>query len=141
MKKAGYIVLFCMTALLAVLLSGCAQGDHTSSPAETSSNNPPIEEESGQTMETSEYETKELYTKRDENQIYGLIYVPKDAGEKMPAVIFSHGFGGNYQVGTQYAEALVQTRAKRICCLLLRFLWRKPGKPERWLHFGYVYFH
>lgn len=110
MKKADYIVLFCMTALFAVLLSGCAQGDHTSSPAETFSNNPPIEEESGQTMETSkyEYETKELYTKRDENQIYGLIYVPKDAGEKMPAVIFSHGFGGNYQVGTQYAEALVQ---------------------------------
>lgn len=110
MKKAGYIVLFCMTALFAVLLSGCAQGDHTSPPAETFSNNPPIEEERGQTMETSkyEYETKELYTKRDENQIYGLIYVPKDAGEKMPAVIFSHGFGGNYQVGTQYAEALVQ---------------------------------
>lgn len=26
----------------------------------------------------------------------------------MPAVIFSHGFGSNYQVGTQYAEALVQ---------------------------------
>lgn len=110
MKKAGYIVLFCMTALFSVLLSGCAQGDPTSSPAETFSNNPPIEEENGQTMETSkyEYETKELYTKRDENQIYGLIYVPEDAGEKMPAVIFSHGFGGNYQVGTQYAEALVQ---------------------------------
>lgn len=110
MKKAGYIVLFCMTALFAVLLSGCTQGDHTSSPAETFSNNLPIEEESGQTMETSkyEYETKELYTKRDENQIYGLIYVPKDAGEKMPAVIFSHGFGGNYQVGTQYAEAFAE---------------------------------
>ncbi|MDO4305382.1 MAG: alpha/beta fold hydrolase [Eubacteriales bacterium] len=110
MKKAGYIVLFCMTALFVVLLSGCAQGDHTSLPAETFSNNPPVEEESGQTMETSkyEYETRELYTKRDENQIYGLIYIPKDAGEKMPAVIFSHGFGGNYQVGTQYAEALVQ---------------------------------
>ena len=24
----------------------------------------------------------------------------------MPAVIFSHGFGGNYQVGTQYARGL-----------------------------------
>lgn len=109
MKKAGYIVLFCMTTLFAVLMCGCAQGDHTSSPAETFSNNPSIEE-SSQTMKTSkyEYETKELYTKRDENQIYGLIYVPKNAGEKMPAVIFSHGFGGNYQVGTQYAEALVQ---------------------------------
>lgn len=109
MKKAGYIVLFCMTTLFAVLMCGCAQEDHISSPAETFSSNPPVEE-SGQTMKTSkyEYETKELYTKRDENQIYGLIYVPKNAGEKMPAVIFSHGFGGDYQVGTQYAEALVQ---------------------------------
>lgn len=26
----------------------------------------------------------------------------------MPAVIFSHGFGGNYQVGMQYAEALTE---------------------------------
>lgn len=110
MKKAGYIVVFCMTALFMVLLSGCAQENLDTSPAETFSNNPAIEEESEQTTETSkyEYETQELYAKRDENQIYGLIYVPKDAGEKMPAVIFSHGFGGNYQVGTQYAEALVQ---------------------------------
>ncbi len=54
------------------------------------------------------YETQELYAKRDRNQIYGLIYVPQNAGKKMPAVIFSHGFGGNYQVGMQYAEALAE---------------------------------
>ena len=52
------------------------------------------------------YETRELSAKRDENQIYGVIYIPQGAGEKMPAVIFSHGFGGNYQVGAQYAGAL-----------------------------------
>lgn len=109
MKKADYIVVFCMMVLFMFLLSGCAQENLDTSPAETFSNNPAIEENE-QTTETSKYkyETKELYAKRDENQIYGLIYVPKDAGEKMPAVIFSHGFGGNYQVGTQYAEALVQ---------------------------------
>ncbi len=55
-----------------------------------------------------EYETQELYAQRDGNQIYGLLYIPKDAGEKMPTVIFSHGFGGNYQVGAQYAEAFAQ---------------------------------
>lgn len=54
------------------------------------------------------YETQELYAKRDENQIYGLLYTPKDAGKEMPAVIFSHGFGGNHQVGAQYAEALAR---------------------------------
>lgn len=53
-----------------------------------------------------EYEIQELYARRNEKQIYGVVYVPQDAGEKMPTVIFSHGFGGNYQVGTQYAEAL-----------------------------------
>lgn len=53
-----------------------------------------------------EYETKELYAERDGKQIYGVIYVPKGAGEQMPAVIFSHGFAGNYQVGTQYAQEL-----------------------------------
>lgn len=55
-----------------------------------------------------EYDVEELYAKRDENQIYGLIYVPWNMEGNMPAVIFSHGFGGNYQVGTQYAKALAE---------------------------------
>lgn len=110
MKRVGYIVLFCMNALFAILLSSCTQGDYDTSSVETFSNDSPLEEESGQITEMSkyEYETMELYAQRDENQIYGLIYVPRDAGEKMPAVIFSHGFGGNYQVGTQYAKALAE---------------------------------
>ena len=53
-----------------------------------------------------EYKAEELYANRDGNQIYGVIYIPQNAGEKMPTVIFSHGFGGNYQVGTQYAKGL-----------------------------------
>lgn len=55
-----------------------------------------------------EYETQEFYVQHKENQIYGLLYIPKDAGKKMPTVIFSHGFGGNYQVGTPYAEELAK---------------------------------
>lgn len=55
---------------------------------------------------TYEYETRELYVNRDGKRIYGILYVPQDAGEIMPAVIVSHGFGGNYQVGAQYAQAL-----------------------------------
>lgn len=53
------------------------------------------------------YHTEELYASKDGQQIYGIIYIP-DKEEKMPAVIFSHGFGGNYEVGTQYAEAFAQ---------------------------------
>lgn len=71
-----------------------------------------------------EYETQELYAKRDENRIYGVVYVPQNAGEKMPAVIFSHGFGGNYQVGTQYAEALA---AKGYVVYCFDFCGGSPG--------------
>ena len=54
------------------------------------------------------YETQELWAERDGNRIYGVIYIPREAGEQMPAVIFSHGYGGNYRVGAQYAQALAE---------------------------------
>ncbi|MGN0252078.1 MAG: alpha/beta hydrolase [Oliverpabstia sp.] len=110
MEKSNYIVLFCMIAVFVVLLSGCAQRNNAHPSAELFPDSPVVEEKKEQVTENSkyEYEVRELYAERDENRIYGVIYVPQDAGEKMPTVIFSHGFGGNYQVGTQYAEALVQ---------------------------------
>lgn len=71
------------------------------------------EEQADEEEETAEntvysYQSQELYASRGGNQIYGVIYIPQNAGEKMPAVIFSHGFGGNYQAGIQYAEALAE---------------------------------
>lgn len=36
------------------------------------------------------------------------MYIPQNAGEKMPAVISSHGFGGTHSVGTRYAENLAE---------------------------------
>ena len=53
-----------------------------------------------------EYQTEELYASRDDKQIYGVIYIPKDVGNQMPAIIYSHGFGGSHQYGTQYAETM-----------------------------------
>lgn len=108
MRNGTYLFL-CML-LLALVLGGCAGTCH-----------------SFQTTPTSlayEYETQELYAKRDENRIYGVVYVPQDAGEKMPAVIFSHGFGGNYQVGTQYAEAFA---AKGYVVYCFDFCGGSPG--------------
>ncbi len=49
-----------------------------------------------------EYKTQELFAERDGNRIYGVIYIPQNAGKKMPAVIISHGFGGSYRVGVTY---------------------------------------
>lgn len=103
----GVILLFCIS-----LLGGCAAGNET---AEESAAPQIIQPSQSEEVDitppdtkdiTYEYRTEELYARRDENQIYGVIYIPQEAGQQMPAVIFSHGFGGNYQVGTQYAEAL-----------------------------------
>ena len=95
MKRTGemrqILIVMCLSAFLAFLLSGCDQAEERREP-----------------RTDIPFETQELYADRDGKQIYGVIYIPQGVGEKMPAVIFSHGFGGNYQVGTQYAEALAQ---------------------------------
>jgi dienelactone hydrolase len=53
-----------------------------------------------------EYITRDLCAQRDGKRIYGMIYIPRNAGEKMPAVIYSHSFGETHQSGAQYANAL-----------------------------------
>ena len=107
MKRISLMLLLCI-----LLLCGCAQEIPTQFSIYPSDNSTPVPptEETGQTadVETYEFETQELFAERDGNQIYGVIYIPQNAGEKMPAVIFSHGFGGNYQVGAGYAEALAR---------------------------------
>lgn len=117
MRKSILFIL-CILALVPLALGGCAgngnasilteelsaidaDGEETAAASAPEMKNMQISE-----ALTYEYETKELYARRDENQIYGVIYIPQGISEKMPTVIFSHGFGGNYQVGTQYAEAL-----------------------------------
>ena len=104
------IYLFLYMLFLALVLGGCAGTRHSFQTTPT-----PL---------AYEYETQELYAKRDENRIYGVVYVPQNAGEKMPAVIFSHGFGVNYQVGTQYAEALA---AKGYVVYCFDFCGGSPG--------------
>lgn len=54
------------------------------------------------------YTTQELPAQVDGHAIYGEIYIPDGAGEPMPAVIFSHGYGGTHAIGAPYAQALAQ---------------------------------
>ena len=82
MRKEAASILVCLLVALAFALSAGAES------------------------ETYAYETQELWAQRDENRIYGLIYIPQNAGEEMPAVIISHGFGGSHRSGAQYAQAL-----------------------------------
>lgn len=102
MRNGTYLFFYML--LLTLVLVGCT-GIVDEDGTETFSESESEDAAAGTTL-AYEYETQELYAKRDENRIYGVVYIPQDAGEKMPTVIFSHGFGGNYQVGTQYAEAL-----------------------------------
>lgn len=96
------------------MLSGCAAKDETMYEMNDVQIMQPSQAEKQDTFLSDtedinyEYITEELYAERAGNRIYGVVYIPQDAGEQMPAVIFSHGFGGNYQVGTQYAKALAE---------------------------------
>lgn len=107
MRKGIYLI-FCMLILMEGL-SGCAVNSDNCQAAD---------------MFSYEYETQELSASRDGNEIYGVVYVPQGAGEAMPTVIFSHGFGGNYQVGLPYAEALA---AKGFVVYCFDFCGGSPG--------------
>lgn len=74
-----------------------------------------------------EYETQEMYARRGENQIYGVLYIPQNAGETMPAIIYSHGFGGSHRSGTQYAEAMA---AKGYVVYCFDFCVGSPGSQS-----------
>lgn len=74
-----------------------------------------------------EYETQEMYARRGENQIYGVLYIPQNAGETMPAIIYSHGFGGSHRSGTQYAEAMA---AKGYVVYCFDFCGGSPGSQS-----------
>ena len=95
MKKRLSLLLFCTALLLPLTLAGCSptSGTETDEPEDAA---------------VFEYETQELWIQDDGRQIYGIIYIPQEARERMPAVIFSHGFGGSYRAGTSYAEKLAQ---------------------------------
>lgn len=79
----GAILLLCTA-----LLGGCAAGNETaeepaaphvvqSSQSEEVDITPPDTKEN-----TYEYITEELYAKRDDNRIYGVIYIPQEAGQQ-----------------------------------------------------------
>ena len=89
---------FCMLALLLCPLpaGGCAASFGVLPPSAAAEDT------------TYACTTQELYAERDGNRIYGMLYRPQDAGDKLPAVIFSHGFGGTYRVGVPYAQALAE---------------------------------
>lgn len=67
--------------LLSLVLLLCAQAA------------PPVSDEA-----VYAFETQELWTEREGQRIYGVLYVPQGAGDRMPALLCSHGFGGTWHV-------------------------------------------
>ena len=105
MKKIFFPVFACLVLLLSVLYGYHMRNTDLNISTKTSV---AVQKENRKDhTEEYRYHTEELYASKDNQQIYGIIYIP-DKEEKMPAVIFSHGFGGNYEVGAQYAEAFAQ---------------------------------
>ncbi|HIZ56800.1 MAG TPA: alpha/beta fold hydrolase [Firmicutes bacterium] len=134
MRKRISWVLLSMVILSSFIMNGCAQpesgnaAENVSSHKETvletgsgsdilepsqavSESMPAASDGTGRNLQVSdqpiyEYETQDVYATRDGNQIYGVMYIPQHAGEQMPAIIYSYGFGGSYRYGLQYAEAM-----------------------------------
>lgn len=118
--RKGICFVLCMLAISMLILGGCAGEKGDSILAETQPDSAAAEVES-ETLPVSEaedtqpagnliyeYETQELYAKRDDNRIYGVVYIPQDAGAQLPAVIYAHGYGVTHRNGIQYAEKLAE---------------------------------
>lgn len=86
--KRRIFVMFAAFLMSAMILSGCGTQE--------------------QENRIFEYETQELSAWRDEEQIYGVVYIPQTQEEQMPAVIYAHGYGVTHQNGIQYAEKLAE---------------------------------
>lgn len=98
--------LICLLSLPAFALPGGAESAPTPEPGAPQILSEKTAASAPETLYT--YETQELYAQRDGHRIYGVIHIPQEAGEPMPAVIISHGFGGTHSVGAQYAQALAE---------------------------------
>ncbi len=71
------------------------------SAEETSAERPAIDKAGGYAVET-----EEVFAENQGSQIYGVLYRPVGVEGARPTVIYSHGFGGSYRNGAQYAQAL-----------------------------------
>ncbi|MBR3401445.1 MAG: alpha/beta fold hydrolase, partial [Parasporobacterium sp.] len=58
--------------------------------------------------EAATFTSEELILKNGDQDIYGILYLPGQEQENYPAVIISHGFGGNYRVGQSMAESFAE---------------------------------
>lgn len=110
-------VLICICIFLGI--TACSSGDFpsgnngadnsgTSEDSSSSVNMQGKQELEGNTrqvQETYKYETREINCPIENQNIYGVAYIP-ETDEKVPLMIFSHELGSTHRSGTDYAEEL-----------------------------------
>ena len=108
MKKSFTMLL---SVLMLIGVYACSADADLEQPQSEQNALPTVQARSGaidHTM-TYEYTTEHLWCERDGLRIYGVVYRPQGIDGKMPAVVFSHGFGGSHNTGAQYARRLAES--------------------------------
>lgn len=90
-----------------VLLSGCSNQTVPDNYNDTTENySSESVEQSTQMGADMNYIERDIWCKRDNNNIYGKAFIPNGEGT-FPLVIFSHELGNNHTTGIEYAKRLV----------------------------------
>ena len=67
-------------------------------------------------VESDAYDIEELYISHGEDQIYGVLFLPKDReGERLPLVIISHGYNDDSWRSLKYAAPLAEAGFATFC--------------------------
>ncbi|MCH5297022.1 MAG: alpha/beta hydrolase [Ruminococcus sp.] len=100
------LIIFC-----AILFIGCnGSSGEEQTVVQTDSTQDTTEQDSNMEIgKMYEYKIEELWCKRDNNNIYGQIYIPQgENNQKFPTVIVGHGFTGRYSNNVRYAETFAK---------------------------------
>lgn len=118
MQPLNRILTLFISGILSLSLTACSEApgavqeptQNTQPPTQQMETQSPSETEPVIDWENRSYEytVEELSAEVDGHSIYGRIYFPVGADEPMPAVIFSHGYGGSNSTGTSYAQEFAQ---------------------------------
>jgi alpha/beta superfamily hydrolase len=102
-----------LAAIVMTILSACATGTDGTAPQEAGASrgatrsSEPTPQGASAPADTSEITKEELPTQGNGTSIYGYVTAPANYREtRLPAIIYSHGFGGMAERGDGYARAM-----------------------------------
>lgn len=118
MQPLNRILTLFISGILSISLTACGEAPGAVQES-TQNTQPPIQQSETQSPPETEpvidwegrsyeYTVEDMPAEVDGHSIYGRIYLPTGIDEPMPAVIFSHGYGGSNSTGTPYAQELAQ---------------------------------